>query len=286
MSIDEEAALWVARLQSSDATNADRAAFAKWQDSDPRHAAAYAELRALWGNLAEIRIKSPRKRRVQATGAVLVVALALLFGPELALRLRADATAPVGQVVHMTLPDGSRLDLDSGAAVVLDFDGHKRQVQVLRGTVFAEVVPDTQRPFLIQADALTAKAVGTRYGTSETGVIVTEGTVEVSTTAETLTLHAGEAADLEDNHLSARTADADAVAWRDGQLVFSSRPLSQVLEVLARYRHGRILLLNDRAAGRPVSGVFDLTDTDAALTALADSLGLSVTRLPGLTLLR
>lgn len=287
MSIDEQAALWVARLQSSDATDADRAAFAKWLEADPRHGASYAEFQALWGNLAEVSLKAPRKRRLQATGAVIALAaIAAFWGPDLVVRLRADAIAPVGQIVRMVLPDGSRLDLDSGAAVALDFDAGRRIVRVLRGTVFAQVQRDPSRPFLIQAGGLNATAIGTGYSTSESGVIVTEGVVEVSTQTETLTLHAGEAADFKDSQLNAHAADADAVAWRDGQLVFSGKPLSQVLEVLARYRHGRILLLNTAAGARPVSGVFALEDTDAALAALSDSLGLSLTQMPGLTILR
>lgn len=286
MTIDEQAALWVARLQSSDATNEDRAAFARWHASDPRHAEAYSELESLWGSLADVRIKPPRRRGMQATGAALVVALTLLFGPDIAVRLRADAIAPIGQIVHVTLPDGSRLDLDSGAAVALDFDTAKRQVNVLRGTVFADVVSDADRPFVIHAGNLTATAIGTRYATNDSEVTVTEGVVEVTTSRSAMTVHAGEAASVSDHQLSVHDADPDAVSWRDGQLVFSKRPLSQVLEVLGRYRHGRVLLLDDAAGDRMVSGVFDLADSDAALRALADSLGLTMTQLPGVMFLR
>lgn len=51
MTVDEEAALWVARIQSADATDADRAACAAWVARDPAHAAAFTELEALWGTL-------------------------------------------------------------------------------------------------------------------------------------------------------------------------------------------------------------------------------------------
>ena len=81
-------------------------------------------------------------------------------------------------------------------------------------------------------------------------------------------------------------ADPDALAWRQGRLVVSGRPLAEVVGTLARYRTGRVLLLDRAAAARPVSGVFDLTDVDHALDLLADSLALRVTRLPGLVVLR
>lgn len=44
----ETAASWVARLQSDDATAADRQAFDRWIAEHPDHRAAYDELRALW----------------------------------------------------------------------------------------------------------------------------------------------------------------------------------------------------------------------------------------------
>lgn len=80
-------------------------------------------------------------------------------------------------------------------------------------------------------------------------------------------------------------ADPAASAWRNGQFVVSRRPLGQVLDDLARYRRGRLLLLDRAAAARPVSGVFDLADTDGALEMLATSLGLRLTHLPGLVVL-
>lgn len=287
MTADEEAALWVARLQSSDATEADRAACAAWRARDPAHDAAYAELAALWGTLGAVRLHSGRRRRAAAaSAALLALALGLPAAPDALTRLRADAVAPVGTIARLTLPDGSRLDLDSGAAVALDFVGAERRVEILRGRAFAEVAPDPSRPFTLEAGPLVARALGTRYGASDREVTVAEGTVEARTSGAALTLHAGEAAEVVDGRLEPKPADAAATAWRDGRLVVSGRPLAEVLGELDRYRRGRVLLLDRAAGARPVSGVFDLADTEGALDMLAASLGLRVTRLPGLTVLR
>lgn len=285
MTIDEEAALWVARLQSPDATAQDRARFAQWQSRDPAHAAAYEELSALWGHLADAPVRAPRRRRAAVAAAVAIL-LAVILGPEILLRLQADAVSGIGQIVHLDLPDGSRLDLDSDTAVALDFNDRSRNVHVLRGAVFAEVVADQARPFTIHAGDLSARALGTRYGASAQDVIVTEGTVEATSPGTRRILHAGDAARLRDAGLDALPADPAATAWRKGQLVFSQRPLAEVVDELRRYRHGRIVVLNGAAEGRKVSWVFSVDDTDAALDALAQGLGLRITRLPGVTLLR
>lgn len=286
MTVAEVAALWVARLQSSDATDAERRACTAWQAQSPANAAAYAELEALWGTLGAVPL-APRRPRAAVAGAALVVlALGVAAGPEVAVRLRADAVAPVGEIVHMTLPDGSRLDLDSGTAVALRFDGRARRVEILRGRAFAEVTPDPSRPFTLEAGHLVARAVGTHYGASDKAVTVTEGTVEARWPEGTVTLHAGEAADLVSGRLETARADPAARAWRDGRLVVSGRPLAEVLDELSGYRRGHILLLDRAAGARPVSGVFDLADTDGALDMLAASLGLRLTRVPGLVVLR
>lgn len=285
MTVEEQAALWVARLQSADASVADRAACAAWCAADPAHQQAYAAFRDLWTRMAAI--PEPPPRRVARAGAALLFCAGLaLVGPRLWLELRADAIAPTGQILHLTLPDGSLLDLDSGSAVALDFGGTRREVHVLRGTVFAEVRPDPAHPFVVTAGPIRARALGTRYGTNAQGVTVTEGRVETRTPQGAVVLGAGESAALGPDGLQKAPADPDALAWRQGRLVVSGRPLAEVVGTLARYHTGRVLLLDPAAAARPVSGVFDLTDADHALDLLADSLALRVTRLPGLVVLR
>lgn len=287
MTVAEQAALWVARLQSSDVTPADRAACADWCTADPAHQQAYAEFRDLWSRMAAIPAPPPRPRHAARAGAALLLCAALaLGGPRLWLELRADAIAPTGQILHLTLPDGSLLDLDSGSAVRLDFDQGRRNVHVLRGAVFAEVRHDPAHPFIVTAGPISARALGTRYGTSAEAVTVTEGRVETRTPRGTVVLNAGESAVLGPEGLQAAPVDPDALAWRQGQMVVSGRPLAEVVQALARYHQGRVLLLNDAAAGRPVSGVFDVTDADHALDLLAGGLGLRLTRLPGLVVLR
>lgn len=291
MTVDEQAALWVARLQSSDVTPAERAACADWCAANPAHQQAYTEFRELWGRMAAIPAPPPRARpgpgHAACAGAAMLLCVGLvLAGPRLWLELRADAIAPTGQILHLTLPDGSLLDLDSGSAVALDFDQGRRNVRVLRGAVFAEVRPDPAHPFTVTAGPISARALGTRYGTSAKAVIVTEGRVETRTPQGAVTLGAGESAALGPDGLHKAPADPDALAWRQGQMVVSGQPLAEVVRALARYHKGRVLLLNGAAAGRPVSGVFDVTDADHALDLLAGSLGLRLTHLPGLVVLR
>ncbi|MEK1869167.1 MAG: FecR family protein, partial [Ensifer adhaerens] len=114
-----------------------------------------------------------------------------------------------------------------------------------------------------------------------------EGRVEVEAAGQKAILGAGEAAtiDRQGRLFLTKTDVAAGTAWRDGKLVFSRLPLREVLSTLERYRRGRILLIDEKAGALEVSGIFDLHDTDDALSVLEASLPLRVLRLSGLMVL-
>lgn len=296
----EEAAAWVARLQSSDATAADRDGFAAWSARDPRNAEAYRDLVTLWGELKDAPVSKDRLRKLCAIrrariaggfGVFLLAAVGLgVAETGLLERLRADHSTGVGEVRSVVLPDGSRAILNTGSALRLHFDSALRQVELLRGEAYFEVAPMPSRPFVARGEGLAATALGTRFALqlSHSGrgpeVMVEEGRVAVRAPGEQIELKAGDEATLSaDGRLVLSRPDmTEQTAWKDGRLVFSDRPLGEVLATLGRYRNGRILVLDDRAARERVSGVFDIADTDKALATLEASLPVTVTRLTGL----
>jgi transmembrane sensor len=80
----------------------------------------------------------------------------------------------------------------------------------------------------------------------------------------------------------ARTVDTRrALAWREGRLVFHDRPLGEVVDSLARYHPGYVILADRKAADLAVSGSYRLDDVGAGFAGLADAAGLSLRTLPG-----
>ncbi|WP_238258750.1 FecR family protein [Methylorubrum podarium] len=289
----EEAALWVARLSSADATEADRRAFEAWSAADPAHAEAFAEMEA-WRRTMK-RAPDPRRRRLPKGLAALTALLGLagLMGDPLGWvdRIRADAWTDRGRIEATTLPDGSRVDLNTDTALALRFTDGERGVALLRGEAVFDVVPDAGRPFIVRGNGVRARAVGTRFFVRVDGaaapVGVAEGRVDVATDSGRTLLQAGEVAVRdEDGRPVARKGDvARAIAWREGTLTVSGQPLTQVLTELERYRRGRILLVDSALGSRRFSGTLDLRDTDAALDVLAAAMGLRLTRLTPLLVL-
>lgn len=298
-----EAAMWVARLQSSDATPEDHSRFRQWLAQDPSHAVAYDELCALWGDLRHVpipadRLKKLRRRRsaTLATITSLVVAAVVSAGAYrmgVVDRWQSDYYTVVGEVRSIRLEDGTLVDLNTDSAIAIRYSQDERRVQLLRGEAFFSVARNPERPFIVDDGALTARAVGTRYSVRTAhsrfpaDVQVEEGRVEVATPHDRALLDPGAAATLTDSgELQVSRRDVDSqTAWRDGKLVFSEKPLGEVLAILQRYRHGRIVILDEKAARQKVSGVFDLSDTDRVLGALSESLPVKVTHVTDMMIL-
>ncbi|KQX42207.1 MULTISPECIES: FecR family protein [unclassified Ensifer] len=302
-SVLQAAAGWVARMQSEDATIIDRQAFERWLDEHADHRAAYEELRALWSDLGEVpipegrlgQLRAQRRRRVGGfvglclAAGVAILSLATPYGD----RWRADYYTGVGEVRRIALEDGTQVDLNTDTALVVRYDQGQRKVRLLRGEAFFAVAKNPQRPFVVEDGSISATALGTRYSVGATGadraadVKVEEGRVEVEAAGQKAILGAGEAAtiDRQGRLFLTKTDVAAGTAWRDGKLVFSRRPLREVLSTLERYRRGRILLIDEKAGALEVSGIFDLHDTDDALSVLEASLPLRVLRLSGFMVL-
>ncbi|MDV2985107.1 UNVERIFIED_CONTAM: FecR family protein [Methylobacteriaceae bacterium AG10] len=293
--INFEAALWVARLSSADATDEDRATFENWRSADPAHAEAYAELEAWRHTMGRAPDPREHKRKPPKGLAALAVTcgLSALAAYETGLldRLRADAWTDVGGINQTVLTDGSRAYLNTDTAIALRYTSEERGIEMLRGEAEFDVVPDRERPFVVRGNGLNVRAVGTRFFVRVDGapnpVGVAEGRVIVETRNDHETVGVGEVvARGADEQLSVERADIEqALAWREGKLVASGQPLADILVDLNRYRRGRIVLIDSALGARKFTGTLDVRDTDDALVVLAASMRLKVIRLTPLLVL-
>ncbi|MEQ9608573.1 MAG: hypothetical protein RLN99_13005 [Kiloniellaceae bacterium] len=157
------------------------------------------------------------------------------------------------------------------------------------------MVADPARPFVAEARggavrSAAAASFSLRRQAGAVSVVAIDGRVEVAAGGDfgtALSLAAGEAVTYGGGRVLGAIEPVDAkaaTAWRRGKLMFNQRPLSEVVAELERYRQGRILIVDAAVAALPVTGVFDLADPDATLTAIEAILPVQVVRLPLLTL--
>lgn len=292
----EAAVDWFARLQAEDVTDAERAAFEAWKAADPAHTEAYQKLEALWGRpefataasragseqpVAPVTRLSPKSRRkarplAAAVAAVLLCAAALGFLNDIRLSLQADHRTGTGERERIELADGSSLTLNSRSAVRLDMAADHRRVHLLAGEVYFDVATDPNRPFEVVGAEASVHVLGTAFAVQEadgrTVVTVRHGAVRVAAGGTGSTpMVTGQRISAAGGQLGARTQvePARALAWLEGRLVFRQRPLGEVLNQLARYHSGWIVVANDRLRGIEVSGNYRLTDPVAIVESLA-----------------
>lgn len=298
--IINEAARWLTLLHDDSASAADQAAFGAWCEADPRHAIAVTRMRSLWSSLDELPAAPARvalkqafahpRRTATNRGAQALALIGVLVCGWIGLDnlpvWMADQRTGVGERREVRLSDGSHLQLNSHSALDVKFDGQERVIELLAGELWVEVAKDAKRPFVVRTDQGTATALGTRYlvkreADGSTVVSVLESVVAAKTDGrEAVNVKAGEQTTLKEGRVQApRPIDnADADAWTRGLLKVNDRPLSEVLQALANYRHGLVRYDKQALQGLRVSGVFRLDDTDAALATLADNLPIQVER--------
>ena len=282
--VQQQAADWFAQLRSE--TDAEtRAAFAQWRAADPAHAAAYAQVEALWDD-ADLTAalfagppavqRRPWLGRIAAAAVMALGLVGLLQVSGAGDTLLADHSAGSGLPQRVALRDGSQLLLDAGTAVDVDYSDKARRVILRRGRVLADVRPDTTRPFTVTSGDVTAQALGTVYTVARDGngaaVSVREGEVLVTAAGDAgQVLQAGQA--LTAGGAQVQPITAGDFAWTENRLVFTDRPLGAVLADLDRYWPGVIWVRDAQLAALPVSGSYRLNDPSEVVAALAAATG-------------
>ncbi|MEM7239812.1 MAG: FecR domain-containing protein [Pseudomonadota bacterium] len=301
--IDDAAHDWVILFMSDTPTGADLARFETWRHIDPRHDAAYLRALELWNDSAAfsdrpqtIRMSGgsrmlPRLRWA-AAGICLLTVVAL--GPGMAAALRADHRTGVHEQSLVQLPDGTEAHLNVSSALTVDFTTSRRSVTLLGGEAAFDATSEARRPFVVRIHDIEILGTGARFSVRDTGetamITVSEGRIEIAGSGQhgRVEVRAGEQSryDPGNGSASARKVDsATATAWREGFVMIDDMPFDAALAEVERYIGGGLLVLADTHRIGPVTARIAIDDVDAGLDALALANGLSVTRLPFLTVI-
>ncbi len=287
----EQALDWLLRLQQAPHDLPLREQFEQWLAADAGNPEAYRKAERLWrlsGQLAPataelwpataevvslpVRRKSARRWWL---GAAVAACLMLAVAPTLTLRLQADYRTALGETRDITLADGSVVQLDSDTAIAVDYAGDHRDVRLLAGQAFFEVMPDKGKPFHVRAEGVRVTVTGTAFNVElrpgRVGVDVQHGSVRVEDSARVLAaaLTAGQRLRYLDGQAQVSAfAPSQTAAWRQGQLIADDQPVAELVRELAHYLPGKVLLRDDALGGKRVTGVYDLRKPEVALRAV------------------
>jgi transmembrane sensor len=196
--------------------------------------------------------------------------------------LGADAATGVAETRQVVLADGSRVELDGRTAIRSRFDDGRREVTLIDGGAFFDVMPDPARPFIVRAGDVAVTVTGTAFDVAADGgrvvVEVASGTVRVAPARgrRVVLLAAGDrlAVDAASGAVTrGRLAPEDVGAWRDGRLFVSDATVAEVVAELRRHQPGWILITDAALGARRVTGLYDLRDPQRALKAMMRPVG-------------
>ncbi len=323
--VEAAAAQWLARRDRG-LTAAEQDAYLQWLRSDARHGAAVARLEKAWAALDALNCWRPGhsvepnpdllavpRRRISAwlpagfaAAAVLAAGLFLLW-PEQEPAGPAVAAAPVVQdYERRLLPDGSVIELNRGAAVVVDYAGAERRVELMQGEAHFTVAKNPDRPFVVRAGSVAIRAVGTAFNVrlepDTVEVLVTEGRVRVDKPVTPATgpvtemplLEAGQRAIIAtvDAAVQAVVAPvsaedvAAALAWQPKRLEFSETPLDEVLAEFNRHGGPQLVIGDPALVALRVGGSFRADNAEAFVRLLESGFGVEAERTAGRIILR
>jgi len=297
-----EAADWLLRRRGDELTADEAAAFDAWLARDPLNRTAYEAAERLMSDartailsdqaLRDFDVAPRRRGTTKLAVAALLAAMAaagFLLADDGRTWLQADAISNAGEMPVIALPDGSTIQLNARSAVAHDFTPTVRTVRLLRGEAYFQVAPDSQRPFVVEAGGGRTTAIGTAFDVRldpvDTTVTVTEHAVSVAAAGlsdAAVRVQQGEqtAYGRDGRAQPVRRINTNAaLAWRRGQLVADNTPLSYVVTEIGRNFSGRIVIAGAALSDRRVSGTFTITDPDAALAFLEQTLGIRAVRL-------
>ena len=321
--IREVAARWVVRKDRK-LSAAEAAELAAWLAADARHAAAFERSSGAWRTFRELGSavrRAPEPAAVVRSGghgwiagglaaaALVVLTWVASDRREAAPAVAQTRSATSGARLPVTrrLTDGSVARLKDGAEIAEVFSAAERRVRLVRGEVFFTVVKEAGRPFFVEVDGVTVRAVGTAFAVRSEShgvdVLVTEGTVQVTPPVATAAASAPAMVGAGQRAVVARAREPEApavvvsavssseiarsLAWNDAMLELAGATLGELVGAFEK-RTGQRIEFGDVALREVrMGGQFPTNDVDGFLRALAEIYGVKAERrADGVILLR
>lgn len=305
------------KFLSGEISESENDRFQDWLHRQPEHKEIFDEIKLIWDNagytevgtnyynpdealgliqskISQRSLSSPKGlgafSNLKRPGLLKVAAAILLL---LCLNLlawyltRPDVVQPLEIISKdhyskVLLSDSSRVFLNKNSAFSYKGTPTKREVY-LKGEAYFKVVRDQDRPFYVHLKNASIQVLGTSFNvkaypeSNQLTVVVTSGTVNFYTRAQSVSLDAGEKAVLEkpaQRITKTVNQDPNFDSWRTQNLQFKNTPLQVILQSLEEYYGARIQAKDKRILSCRFTGTFTKARLEEVLTALAFGLNL------------
>lgn len=194
-------------------------------------------------------------------------------------------TVPYGKQFDLVLSDGSEIKLNSGTSLKYPINfikGENRQV-FLNGEAFFKVAEDKDHPFIVNADELSIRVLGTSFNVSSypedsnVDAVLVKGAVSVYQNDRSYDeknasrLEPGYKASLNkiDKNVSIEQVELYLyTAWVDGKIIFKHLPFKNIIKKLERHYDVIIENNNEELAEELFSASFDIENIQQVFQTL------------------
>jgi len=311
-----EAAAWIVRLHGPHRSPELEAAFRAWLAAHPENGKQFERVTETWDAGASLpsegmpRVpewREPRRLRRWTPAAALLPLLVCGLAAWGAWFLWAEPTytTGVGEQRVVRLDDGTRVSLNSGTRMRIDYDDRQRRVMLEGGEAYFDVAHDPVRPFTVTAGDREVRAIGTvfviRYDDTQTAVTLLEGKIAIFlpatpgneaeqshrpaaqkspdelilTPGERVTIHPGRAPEVDVPRMEA------VVAWRQGEVVLDGTVMADAVAELNRYDKTQLVIDDPRIAALKISGIYQAGNSEEFARAMAKLYDFDILEQPG-----
>lgn len=201
---------------------------------------------------------------------------------------------PYGKKFRLQLSDGTLVHLNSGTTLkypVKFIAGENRQV-FLDGEAFFDVAKDKKHPFIVNADALNVRVLGTHFNVSNypedaaTDVVLVEGSVGMYRTneefdaAKNTILKPGYRGSFnkENTLISTKPVITDIyTSWINGGLTFRNMTFKNIITKLERRYNVTIVNKNEKLASEKFNASFSDESIEKVMSYFNDIHGINYT---------
>jgi ferric-dicitrate binding protein FerR (iron transport regulator) len=182
-----------------------------------------------------------------------------------------EVFSSVDAITKVLLPDSSVVWLNHSSSLryPVEFGRKERNVE-LKGEGYFEVASNPGKPFMVKADNISVVALGTTFnimaypGDNRIETSLIEGRVELRVTSgkegsavlrmnpEDMIVYTRDNGEM----TRLRINDDRYFSWKDGKLVFTAEPLSEVVKKLNRWFNADIEILDPRVKDLTLTATF------------------------------
>jgi len=337
--LEQQVADWLA-LRDRGMSTQEELALRRWLDEDSSRARMYREMESMWDLFDRVQelpeanlppdptVLAPKPRPLiranfrwicTAAAAAAVCAISYLQWWQPNYYARTTETR-IGDIRKRNLPDGSVVDMNTDTLLSVSFSPNERRLRLERGEAHFAVAKNPNRPFIVEAQGISIRAVGTAFGVridpNAIQVLVSAGTVQVMESEVTprasavQTAHApflanaGEKVTFPTTITQQTPADpppeavrprvvrlaSDEIkrqlAWHERKLQFEEAPLAAIAAEFNRYNRQKLVIVDEQLAAAKFGGTFRPDDPESFVRMLQSNFGVIADHQSDKTLLR